>query len=59
MILVLFLNYTLDISILEFIGVTITSVWYLDLNSVVMCRRVQVFSFCWLVSPFTERNKKT
>ena len=41
MILVLFLNYTLDISILEFIGVTITSVWYLDhiaLSCVVECR---------------------
>ena len=43
-----------DIAVLEFIRVSITSVWYLDLNSVVMCRQVQVFSFCWLVSPFRE-----
>ena len=50
------LNIAYGISVLEFIGVSITSVWYLDLNRVVMCRRVQVFSFCWLVSPFRERN---
>ena len=45
-----------DISVLECIGVSITCVWFLDLSRVVMCRRVQVFSFCWLVSLFTERN---
>ena len=37
-------------------GVSITSVWYLDSNRAVICLQVQVFSFCWLVSSFRERN---
>ena len=75
-----------NISVLEFIGALITSVWHLDLYRVTLCacsiafcaeyctyvlhvpfiellsalnillQLVQVFSFCWLVSPFREWN---
>ena len=50
-----------DISVLEFIGVSITYVLhgpFIEMSFVlnILLYLVQVFSFCWLILPFRERN---